>query len=197
MKNRACGNEGVVNLPMRNVKATVSFIPKILFLSLLLDYHSQTSAKMNLFSRSLSAAILFLSSLKPASTLGLPLFSLSNQDAVNVVVIQQVIDLFAVVVDQHRWDLLSQVFQPDVVADFSIPDSPPVHGLDAMIQLLRRFEAYPSFHSQSSHYVDMSNPNRPHAVTYIMGVFFLPERIYTNYGRCVTEACDPWPRIRC
>ena len=152
---------------------------------------------MNLFSRSLSAAILFLSLLKPASALGLPLLSLSNQEAVSVVEIQQVIDLFAVVVDQHRWDLLTQVFQPDVVADFNIPDSPAVHGIQAVIQLLRRFEAYPSFHGQSSHYVDMSNPNRPHAVTYITGVFFLPERIYTSYGRCVTGACDPWPRIRC
>ena len=140
---------------------------------------------MNSFSHYFSAAILFLPLLDSASALGLPLLPLSNQDAVSVVEIQQVINLFAVVVDQHRWDLLSQVFHPDITADFNVPDSPVVHGLDNLIQLLRRLESYPSYHSQSSHYVDMSNPQRPHAVTYITGIFFLPERIYTNYGRCV------------
>ena len=141
--------------------------------------------KMNFFSRYLSTAILFLPLLDSASALGLPLPSLSNQEAVIVVEIQQVINLFAVAVDQHRWDLLSQVFQPDVTADFNVPDSPVVHGLESVIQLLRRLETYPSVHSQSSHYVDLSNLHRPHAVTYITGIFFLPERIYTNYGRYV------------
>ena len=143
---------------------------------------------MNLFSRYLSAAILFLPLLSSASALGLPLAPLSNQEAVSVVEIQQVINLFAVAVDQHRWDLLSQVFLPDVTADFKIPDTPIAHGIDAVIQLLRRFEVYPSFHSQSSHYVDISNLDRPHATTYITGLFFLPDRVHTNYGRCVEVA---------
>ena len=144
---------------------------------------------MNRFSRYLSATILFLPLLYSASALGLPSLPLSNQDAVSVVEIQQVINIFAVAVDQHRWDLLSQVFHPDITADFNVPDSPVVRGLDAVIQLLRRLETYASFHSQSSHYVDMSNPHGPHAVTYITGIFFLPERIYTSYGRCVKVAC--------
>ena len=145
-------------------------------------------SKMNVFSRYLSAAILFLPLLNSASALGLPLAPLSNQEAVIVVEIQQVINLFAVAVDQHRWDLLSQVFLPDATVDFKIPDSPVAHGIDAVVQLLRRFEAYPSFHSQSSHYVDISNLHRPHATTYIVGAFFLPDRIHTNYGRCVELA---------
>ena len=139
--------------------------------------------KMYAFSRYLSAALLFLPIFDSASAL--PMLSLSNAEAVTVVEIQQVLNLFPVAVDQHRWDLLSQVFQPDVTADFNVPGSPVLHSLDAVIQLLRRLEAYPSFHSQSSHYVDMSNPERPHATTYNTAFFFGPDRIYTNYGRYV------------
>lgn len=135
---------------------------------------------MNIFWRYLSAAILFLPIFDSASALG---FQLSTQQAVSIVEIQQVINFFAIAVDQKRWDLLSQVFDPDVTANFNVPGSPVLHGLPAIVELLRRLEDYPSFHGQSSHYVDMSNAERPHAITYITGVFFGADRVYTNYGR--------------
>ncbi|CAF9914420.1 MAG: hypothetical protein HETSPECPRED_001976 [Heterodermia speciosa] len=150
---------------------------------------------MNTFSHYLSA-LLFISSILPSpAALSLPPLFLSPQDATTIVEIQNLINLFAVAVDQHRWDLLAQVFEPDVTADFNVPDAPVAHGLDAVIQLLRRLEGYPSYHSQGSHYVDLSNPQRPHAVTYVTGTFFLPNRLHTSYGRCVKSGLLI-PRLR-
>ena len=184
---------------MRYITVTMSFLPGTPVLSPFLYSLLSTEklSTMNVYSRYLSAAIVFLPLLNFASALGPPLVSLSNQEAVCVVEIQQVINLFGVAVDQHRWDLLTQVFQPDVTADFKIPDSPVAHGIDAVIQLLRRFEAYPAFHSQSTHYVDISNLHKPHATTYTTGVFFLPDRVYTKYGRCVEVASCSRSWSRC
>ena len=180
-KNRACTYQVLLAHALHHARnELLSQNAPLIVLSLL---SAAKLIKMKAFPHYLFAATLFLPLLDFASAIGLPIVSLSSQEAVIVVEIQQVVDLFAVAVDQHRWDLLSQVFQPDVTADFSIPDSPVLHGLDSVIQLLRRLEAYPSFHSQSSHYVDVSNVHRPHAVTYVTGVFFLGDRIYTNYGR--------------
>lgn len=135
--------------------------------------------------RYLFAASLALLAFDCASALPLSTRS-ASEEATNVVQIQQVLNLFAIAVDQHRWDLLSQVFTPDIMANFNVPGSPVLRGLDAVIQLLKRLEDVPSFHGQSTHWVDLSVPQRPHSVTYNTGVFFQPGpqgQVYTSYGR--------------
>lgn len=103
---------------MRYIPITVGAIPKnASFLTPPLPL-SKPPAKMDTFSHYLSTLILFLSLTSP-SALNPPQSSLSSQEAIALVEIQQVINLFALAVDQHRWDLLSQVFPLDVTRPIS------------------------------------------------------------------------------
>ena len=94
------------------------------------------------------------------------LLPFSARDAANVVEIQQVINLFALAVDQHRYDLFPQVFTPDVTVNFNTPGIPIIHGLDALTQHIPgALQNLPSFHAQSTPYVNFSNtagPTRRH-----------------------------------
>ena len=113
----------------------------------------------------------------------------SNEQATDVVEIQQVVNLFAIAVDQHRLELLPQIFTASIVADFGLPDGTILRGLDAVTQNLRTIPSVPAVHSQSTDYVNFSNPRQPHATTYLTATFFgsgdLKGQVFTNYGRQV------------
>ena len=112
---------------------------------------------------------------------------LSTEQALDVVEIQQVVNLFAIAVDQHRLELLPQILTPDIVADFGLPDGTILRGLDAVSQNLRTIQNIPGVHSQSTNHVNFSSPQQPHATTYLTATFFgsgeLKGQVFTNYGR--------------
>ena len=111
----------------------------------------------------------------------------TNELAVDVVKIQQVVNLFALAVDQHRLELLPQIFSSDVIANFSVPDGSVQNGLDEVTQLLLTLQAVPSLHYQSNNYVNFSSSSQAHATTYLTGTFFgsgtLGGQMSLNYGR--------------
>ncbi|KAL9133718.1 MAG: hypothetical protein Q9175_005100 [Cornicularia normoerica] len=101
-----------------------------------------------------------------------PGMTLTIEQAVDVVEIQQTLNLFAIAVDQHRLELLPQVFTADVIANFSIPGGTIQHGLDAVTQLLMTLQAIPSLHYQSTNYLNFTTSQQAHATTYLTGTFF-------------------------
>ena len=114
-------------------------------------------------------------------------YPLTVKGAIDIVAVQQVINLFAIAVDQHRWDLLTQVFDPNVSANFDSPGGAILHGLNAVVQALQILEDIPSFHQQSASFVNYTNPRAPHASTYLTGVFLragaTQEPMSIVYGR--------------
>ena len=114
----------------------------------------------------------------------------TSPDATDTLAIQQVVNFFAVAVDQHRFDLLSSVFTNDVTVNFNNPDTPILHGLDAVKDLMSRMlEGVVSLHVQSTHFINWSNRARPHVTTYNTATFFksgTPQpNTYYSYGRLV------------
>ena len=92
----------------------------------------------------------------------------SAQDATDTVAIQQTINLYATAADQKRFDLLAQIFTPDVTVDFNSPGVPILHGLDAVTRFMSTaLRDVASYHAQSTHYTNLSNranPTRRHTI---------------------------------
>ena len=113
--------------------------------------------------------------------------AMTNQQAVDVVEIQQVVNLFAIAIDQYRLELLPQIFSSDVAANFSVPSGMVQSGLDEVTQLLSTLQAIPSLHYQSTDYISFPSLNQAHATTYLTGTFFgsgkLQGQVYLNYGQ--------------
>lgn len=109
------------------------------------------------------------------------------QDAADIADIRQTTNLFAIAVDQHNLDLLSQVFTNDVTANFNLPSGEVLHSLSAVQQILARLQAVPSQHDQSTSYYAPKGDQKAHATTYNTGTFFgsgdLKGQVYTSYGR--------------
>ena len=114
----------------------------------------------------------------------------SAQDATDTIAIQQVINLYSIAADQKRFELLSQVFTPDVTINFNTPGVPILHGLvsvtDFMSAALRDVVSY---HAESTHSVDLSITARSHATTYNSAKFFgagsQQGSMVSNWGRSV------------
>ena len=109
----------------------------------------------------------------------------SAQDATDTIAIQQVINLYSIAADQKRFDLLAQVFTPDVTVNFNTAGVPILHGLvslaDFMSTALRDVISY---HAESTHSIDLS---RSHATTYNSAKFFglQPGQVVSQWGRSV------------
>ena len=112
---------------------------------------------------------------------------INTQTAADIVEIRQAINLFAIAVDQHKLDLLSQVFTNDVAVNFSLPSGEILYGLSAVTQLLATLQAVPSQHDQSTFYHTRIGSQEAHTTTYNTATFFgsgdLKGQVFTNYGR--------------
>ena len=114
----------------------------------------------------------------------------SGQDAIDTIAIQQVINLYSIAADQKRFELLAQIFTPDVTINFNTPGVPILRGLvsvaDFMSAALRDVVSY---HAESTHSVDLSTPARSHATTYNSAKFFgtgqQQGQIVSKWGRSV------------
>ena len=115
----------------------------------------------------------------------------STQDAIDVLEIQQMINLYATAADQHRFDLLPQIFTPDVTVDFNTPGVPILRGLPAVTSFMTAaLRDVKSYHAQSTHYIDLTNSAAPRATTYNSATFFAGEQqrqVITRLGRFVIK----------
>ena len=114
----------------------------------------------------------------------------STSDAVETLAIEQVLNHFAIAVDQRQFDLFPQIFTLDVTVNFNTPGVPVLHGIDAVTSFMSTaLQAVDSYHAQSTHYIDLSNLARPHATTYNSAQFFgtgdRKGSVYSNWGRLV------------
>ena len=114
----------------------------------------------------------------------------SAQDATDTLAIQQVINVYSIAADQHRFDLLSQVFTSDVAVDFNSPGLPILHGLTAVTEFMSMaLRDVISYHAESTHSINLTNTLRPHATTYNSAKFFGAGRqqglIVSKWGRSV------------
>ena len=120
----------------------------------------------------LTLTLLYLSSTTTTTAQEISPLS-SSQAAIATVAIQQIINLQATAVDQRRFDLLSQVFTPDVTVNFNNPGMPILHGLDAVTAFISTsLQDIVSYHAQSTHYVNLTDTAGPHATTYNTATFF-------------------------
>ena len=112
---------------------------------------------------------------------------LSTQDAIDVLEIQQMINLYATAADQQRFDLLPQIFTPDVTINFNTPGVSLLRGLPAVTRFMAAaLRDVKSYHAQSTHYVDLTDIAAPRATTYNTATFFLGEqqrKVITRLGR--------------
>ena len=115
----------------------------------------------------------------------------STQDAIDVLEIQQMINLYATAADQQRFDLLPQIFTPDVTVNFNTPGVPLLRGLPAVTRFMATaLRDVKSYHAQSTHYVDLTDIAAPRATTYNTATFFVGEQqrqVITRYGRLVIK----------
>ena len=113
----------------------------------------------------------------------------STQDAIDVLEIQQMINLYATAADQQRLDLLPQIFTPDVTVDFNTPGVPILHGLPAVTRFMAAaLRDVKSYHAQSTHYINLTNAAAPRATTYNSATFFAGQQqrqVITRLGRLV------------
>ena len=111
----------------------------------------------------------------------------STQDAIDVLEIQQMINLYATAADQKRFDLLPQIFTPDVTVDFNTPGVPLLRGLPAVTNFMAAaLRDVKSYHAQSTHYIDLTDAAAPRATTYNSATFFAGEQqrqVITRLGR--------------
>ena len=118
----------------------------------------------------------------------------STQDAINVLEIQQMINLYATAADQQRLDLLPQIFTPDVTVNFNTPGVPILHGLPAVTSFMAAaLRDVQSFHAQSTHYINLTNTAAPHATTYNSATFFAGEQqrqVISRLGRLFIKLLD-------
>ena len=122
-----------------------------------------------------------------AQELSMPL---SPQDAVDLPEFQQVINLFPIAADQKRFNLLPQIFTPDVTVNFNAPGVPILRGLDAVTEFMSTaLRDVNSYHAESSHYVALSTVARSHVTTYNSAKFFgtgeQQGQIVSKWGRSV------------
>ena len=95
------------------------------------------------------------------------------QDATDTIAIQQVVNFYPIAADQKRYDLLPQIFTPDVTINFNNPGVPVLHGLDSVTAFMSSaLRDVVSYHAESSHSVYLSTPARAHATTYNSAKFF-------------------------
>jgi len=153
--------------------------PTILFLfSRMLYYLLKTLSLFSLFSRSLSGVVLHDESfLDSTSSSGSQfsgaslstLFSSSRQDAwaVDVLAIRNTLALYPLSIDSKNFSMLSAVFAPNVVADYSAPIG-VLNGLSA-VQTTLEEELKPVMtqHSYGTQYIDkLASGWEARAVTY-------------------------------
>ena len=114
-----------------------------------------------------------------------PISVLSARAAIDTLRIQQIINLQAIAVDLKQFNLFPQIYTPDVTVNYNNPGVPILHGLDALIDFISKsLRDMASYHAQSTHYVNMTNPARPHATTYSTATFYgKQELIGTRLGR--------------
>ena len=117
---------------------------------------------------SLFTTALSLTLTNAAQQLTAPLTApLSTQDATETVAIQQVLNAFAVALDQRRFDLFDHIFTPDVVVNLNIRGLPVLRNLnDVAAYMGRLLQGYRTFHVQSTHYIRLSGPSQAYATTY-------------------------------
>ena len=138
-----------------------SFLPGLPFLGLVLLVFDPTSAQQ--LSRPFSA-----------------------QDAVDTVAIQQVINLYAITVDQHKFDLLPQIFTSDAIVNFNTPGVPVLRGINAITEFISTaLHNVVSYHAQSTHNVGIVNTAKASATTYNTATFFTGEQQVSRWGRYV------------
>ena len=114
----------------------------------------------------------------------------SAQDATDTIAIQQVINLYSIVADQKRFELLSQIFTSDVTVNFNTPGVPILHGLASVSQFMSAaLRDVVSYHAESTHNVDLLSAARSHATTYNSAKFFgtgqQQGQIVSRWGRSV------------
>lgn len=114
----------------------------------------------------------------------------STQDATDTIAVQQVINLYPIAADQKRFELLSQIFTPDVTVNFNTPGVPIVHGLVSLADFMSAaLQGVVSYHAESTHIVDLSTAARCHATTYNSAKFFgtgqQQGQIVSKWGRSV------------
>ena len=117
---------------------------------------------------SLSTTALSLTNTNAPQQLTAPLTApLSTQDATDTVAIQQVLNAFAVALDQRRFDLFDHVFTPDVTVNLNIRGFPVLHNLnDVAAYMGRLMHGYRTFHVQSTHYIRLPGSGQAYATTY-------------------------------
>lgn len=102
----------------------------------------------------------------------LDIMPFSTEQATDVVEIQQVVNLFAIAVEQHRNTLLPRIFTSDISFESNLPDRTILRGLLEVTQYVITGQKVPAVNMQSTNYVDLSNPRQPHATTYLTSTFF-------------------------
>ena len=122
----------------------------------------------------------------------------STQDAINVLEIQQMINLYATAADQQRLDLLPQIFTPDVIVNFNTPGVPILRGLPALTSFMAAaLRDVKSYHAQSTHYINLTSTTAPRATTYNSATFFFAgeqqRQVVTRLGRLVIKLFNRVP----
>ena len=139
---------------------------------------------------SLTSLLIFLHfTTKPPQS---PAMALTAAQATDIVNIQQVLSLFAIAVDQHRYDLLSKIFTSDATINFNTPDRAIVTGVEALTdRLTTRLQNINSTHNQTTNYVNFSSATNAYSTTYVVVTFFgggnFQGQVYTSYNRYVKE----------
>ena len=114
--------------------------------------------------------------------------ALTAAQTTDTVNIQQVQSLFAIAVDQHRYESLSKIFTSDATINFNTPDRTIVTNVDALTdRLTTKLQNNNSTHNQTTNYVSFSSATNAHSTTYAVVMFFgggnFGGQVYTTYKR--------------
>lgn len=109
-----------------------------------------------------------------------------SQDSAAITLIKETINLFPITVDNHRTDLVDQVFTPNATVDIHLAESAPYSGYDELKQLLSTGTGAKSQHGLTTQHVDLFSTHDANATAYLFANFFgqgsLEGQIFTVYS---------------